>query len=292
MIMNRSIAIPKEWVTVQIPSVDAKLYDGARIQIPAYAMDVALRYPVDDKGELIANLKQREVAQFLREYNKANGTNFKLIPLYADEAIRDKLGKEHVMFDENFERNRMPWRWGYFADFTRQTNLGTVEGIDGQQLITRELCYRMLLGGDEKLGIITIAPSGMVPRLTREQLEKRIGAKGLKRLEQLRGREIHEKGEQIVDVRNALGYPQFTLGDDAIDDNGFVSHSHHVYAPDQSEGETVGARCAFGHRDGRGCFDIRLDVGPGGSGSCRSFPLVRGEEVKGKVTKQSYSISL
>ncbi|MBI3190854.1 hypothetical protein HYZ41_04075, partial [archaeon] len=234
---------------------------------------------------------QSDVAKFLNEYNKANNCAFRYPTLFEDEAVRDHLGKDHAIFDENFQRNRMPWRWGYVADFTGTYGNGE-EGIN-QRLVTRKLFYR-LPDGDAEIGVTTIAPSGMVPLLTREQIEKMIGADGLKKLEKLRGKEIYEKDNEIVDVRNALGYPQLTLGHDQTDENkNLVEHSHHFYTPDQNSNETVGIRDArWDHRGGRGCFRVSLDAGPGGSLSDGSFPLVRGDAVKAKVMRPSYTFKI
>jgi len=288
-IAEQKLALPgKEgWIEINVPVVDAKFLDGAKLYAPSHTIHVATRYPTFEDGSLVANKTQAQVAEFLKEYNEANKTDFRYPTLAEDEAMRDQLGRKHTMFDENFERNDQSWHWGYVADFTRPCGGKQVEGINGQMLVTRLVGYR-LPEGEQILGVTAMAPSGMVSRLSRKQLEKMINAEGLKRLEELRGREIYEKGDEPVDVRNALGYPQFTFDHEAHDKDGkLLSHSHHVYTPGQNDGETVGDRSADWdeRRDDRRCFCVYLDCGAGDSYSCRSFPLVRGGGVGAKVER-------
>ncbi|MCX6816078.1 MAG: hypothetical protein NT120_04470 [Candidatus Aenigmarchaeota archaeon] len=291
---ERSLVIPKEWVDVKVPAIDTKTYDGSSIQIPAHTIQIALRYPVDDKGSLIADMTQKKTAKFINDYNTSHKLEspytLKLITLAEDEAVRDALGKDHTAFDENFQRNGQDWHWSYVADFTKPYGKGA-EGI-GQDLVTRIVGYR-LPGGDVEIGPVTIAPDGMVPTISRVKLEKMIGADGLKLLEKLRGKDIYEKDEEIVDVRNALGFPQYTLDHNAKDEIALITHSHHVYTPSQDDGEAVGFRLALWLR-GRGdrCFSVDLSVDPGDSCLGRSFPLVRGDKVEAKVTKQSYAFTM
>lgn len=286
----KRLSATQEWVEVKIPEVDARLYDNSHIYVPEHTIQVASHYPTYEDSKLVADMKQSDVAKFLNKYNKANNCAFKYPTLFEDEAIR-KLGKDHDIFDENFERNGMPWRWGYVADFTRPYG-NEEEGIN-QRLVTRKLFYR-LPDGDIEVGVTTIAPSGMVPLLTREQIEKMIGTDGLKKLEKLRGIEIYEKDSEIVDVKNALGYPQLTLDHNQKDENkNLVEHSHHIYAPDQNSNETVGFRGAdlFRHDDRR-CFYVHLSDSPARSLSDRSFPLVRGDAVEAKVMRSSYTFKI
>jgi len=270
----------------------ARLSDGTYVKLPSYSIGVATRYPVDEDGSLVADMTQAGVADFLRGYNKAHDTSFRCPLLLEDEAIRDQLGENHTMFDENFEKNGMPWRRGYLADFTRQhAALRPLEGVDGQTLVHREFGWRMPYG-DVIVGPVTIAPGGMVPRPSRTRLEKKIGAKGLKRLGELRGREITEQGEEIVDVRNVFGDPQYTLDHAAEDESGLVPHSHHVYTPSQGAGETVGVRDAYWLHPGvRGCFSVALDVDSSLSAPNGSFPLVRGAGAEAEISRSGIRIT-
>jgi hypothetical protein len=125
----------------------------------------------------------------------------------------------------------------------------------------------------------------MVPLLSRAALEKMIGASGLKKLEELRGKEIHEKGDEVVDVKNALGYPQFTLDHDYREGGEFIRHSHHLYTPGQDDGDSVGTRYADWHHHGElGCFDGDRGRDPDDSYPDRSFSLVRGGENEMTIT--------
>ncbi len=286
---KKELAIPANWTDVSIPKIDAKLVGGTHVYVPAHDIQVATRYPTYSDGHLVASKKQPEVARFLREYNEAHGTNFRYPTLFEDEAMRDTLGKKHTAFDENFKRNECPWRSGYVADFTRPYGDGA-EGIN-QWLVTRIAGWR-LSGGDAEIGTTTIAPNGMVPAISRKQLEKIIKKEGLRRLEKLRGKEIYEKPDEIVNVRNPLGYPQLTFAHDAkYQDGSIIPHSHHVYAPAQNQSETLGVRGAgWDPHDKLRCFSVSLGVEPDDSRPGVSFPLVRGAPVKAKITKTNYSI--
>ncbi len=298
----KELCIPPQdmWVPVDIKGFETRLSDDTHIKVPSYSISVAQRYPTFSDGSLVADVKQTDVAEFLRNYNesrKLSGKDtFRYPVLFEDEQMRDYLGKDHAMFDENFNRNEMPYQWGYIADFTRPYGNGA-EGVEingsAQPLVTRRAYWRTL-DGDVELGPVTIAPDGMVPSLGRNRMEKMIGAKGLKRLEQLRGKEIYEKGDEIVDVRNALGYAQLTLAHDAHDNDGqLISHSHHSYRPEQNYDEAVGVRDAdWHHRGVLWCFDVLLDVDPAGSASGRSFPLVRGGGVEAEIVRQSRKVRL
>src|SRR3989338_1392847 len=285
-VMDRRLALPAEaeWLGVNVPEVDAKLYDGSHVYFPQHKITVAPRCPTFESGELVAEVTQEQAAQFLRDYNGANGMALGGPMLFEDEAIRGQLGKNHDAFNENFNRNGAPWRYGYILDFNKPYGNGA-EGI-GQQLVTRVIGYR-LHDGDVEIGVSTIAPSGMVPTLSRTELEKRINAEGLKRLEKLRGKEIYEKGPEVVDLRNALDYPQLTLDHDARDEKGaLLPHSHHFYTPGQSEPESVGIRYAgwSHHRGDLRCFGVSLDAYADDSYSDGSFPLVRGGIFNATVT--------
>lgn len=284
---EKKLAIPgeKEWAEVKVPAINARLNDGSRISIPQHLLQVSIRYPVFEDGKLVALLTQNGVAKFLRRYNESNKTSFRYPTLFEDEAMRDQLGKDHTAFDENFRRNGKPWGWGYVADFTKPYGKQE-EGISGQGLVTRLVGYR-LPSGDFEVGVVTIAPSGMVPTLSRKKLEKIIKAKGLKALEKRRGKEIYEKGDKVVDVRNPLGYPQFTLEHDAKDEKGMLyPHSHHIYTPLQDSGEAAGSRDAHRfHHVNRMCFLVNLYVYPEDLSPDRSFPLVRESGVEAECVR-------
>lgn len=282
---KRELVVPgeKDWVSVNIPVIDATLYDGAHISIPAHVIQVATHYPTYEDGSLVGGMTQAQVAQFLHKYNSAHGTDFRYPMLFEDEAMRDQFGRKHATFGENVEHNDVPRRWGYVADFTRRCGGGMVEGINGQMLVTRLVGYR-LPKGEQILGVATIAPSGVVPKLSRKQLEKMIGADGLKRLEELRGREIYEKRDEVVDVRNALRYPQLTLRypqltlgpDERLEEGKVLPHSHHFYAPGQNDRETEGSRGISRYLHGRRmCFSVNLGCTTGLVSPDKSFPLVR-----------------
>src|SRR3989339_46723 len=282
----KKLAKPAAWASAQIGELDITLPNSTHVYIPTQEIHVATRYPIFEDGNLIANVTQAQAAQFLRDHNKANKTNYRIPFLFEDEVLRDQLGKDHAVFDENFERNGQPWRWGYVADFTRPNSaLKPVNGVDDQQLVQRVLYWRMP-EGEVEVGPITIAPSGMVPRLTRKEFETNYKAVGMKKLEQLRGREISEQGEEIVDIRNALGYPQFTLDHNAKNRGEFIDHSNHVYTPLQNAGEAVGVRNAdWDNHGGLRSFYANLDIGAGDSNPHRSFPIVRGSGVKADVQR-------
>jgi hypothetical protein len=208
------------------------------VYIPEHTIEVAKRYPTYENSGLASNMTQKQVAELLAGYadRRIKGG----LALYEDQLLRDTLGKDHVIFDENFERNGMPWRYGYVLDFNRPSKEGMVEGIN-QQLVTRIIGYR-LPGGDEELGTTTIAPSGMVPLFTKAELEKKYSG-GLKKLEEL-GVVIPDNGEEIVKPWNTLGYPQFTLNHDYREKDNIISHNHRVYTPGQNDDERVGVRVA------------------------------------------------
>jgi hypothetical protein len=132
----------------------------------------------------------------------------------------------------------------------------------------------------------------MVPLLSRAALEKMIGASGLKKLEELRGKEIHEKGDEVVDVKNALGYPQFTLDHDYREGGEFIRHSHHLYTPGQDDGDSVGTRYADWHHHGElRCFHVSLGYDPDYSSPNGSFSLVRGGSVEVEPRKPAHKFS-
>jgi len=274
----KQIRIPEKdgWVQLTVPAVDIQLYCGTRVAIPEHTIEVALRYPTFEDGNLASGMTQKQVAELMEGYA---GQGLKGgLALYEDQFLRNTLGKEHEMFDENFERNGAPWRWGYVIDYNRSSSEGMVDGVN-QKLVTRIAGYR-LPSGDEELGVTTIAPSGMVPLFTKAEFEKRYGATALKTLERL-GMTIPESKKEIIKPWNALGYPQFTLDHDYTEDGELIPHSHHLYTPSQNDSERVGVRDAiWPHRGGLRCFYVSLDRGPGDSHSDGAFPLVRGGRLK------------
>lgn len=290
-VAGKKIAIAAPLMNIEFLKLSGS-YDGYGVEIQEHTI-LAYRGPVrlEDGRPII--IRHNEVANFIRDYNKSNGLSgenaLKFITLSDDNEVRKKLTPNEYTYSV------------WLNHLTRPSDLlKPVDGVGQQQLVHRVL---YLYGSDGKLREICpvkIAPSGMVPKLPKARLERRIGAEGIKRLEQLRGREIYEKGEEIVDVADVFGNPQITFDHEAVDEYvvdayGTIPHSHHVYTSGQYAPERVGLQGAgWAHHGGRGCFGVTLDVGPADSYSYRSFPLVRGEDVKGKITrpsKQSYEFS-
>jgi len=274
------------WVPLNVPAIDTVMYCESRVAIPAHEIEVALRYPSYEDGTPVVDITQQGVADLMRGYPEFKGG----LTLYEDQLLRDTFGNIHTIFDENYQRNGMPWRWGYVFDFSRPSGEGAdgVE-VDGQsqRLVTREIGYR-LPGGDAILGVTTIAPSGMVPLLTKEELEAcRVD---LSKLEKL-GVSIADEG--IIRPTNALGYPQLTFPHKYQRDGKLVSHSHHLYTPTQNDSERVGVRGAGWHdHGGSRCFGVDLGVEPEDSDSDWSFSLVRGEKVKFEVERPKQELYL
>ena len=280
---KKRIIIPagSEWVNVNVPRREGRLADGTCVETGGYAIRVAMKYPVFEDGSPAVNLKHRDVPQFLREQNETYGLSgseaLRWSYGFEDEAIRE-LGSEHDMFNENFNRRGTPWRCGYFGDLTKPSrDLKQAEGID--QMLIQRLYFLRTLDGDVRIGPVTAAPEGMVPRFTKDELEEIIGVQGLKKLAGLRGYDIHESGDQVVDVRNPLGVAQLTFPCDFQYKGRTAPHSHHVYPPSQNDPEKVGVRGAGWARRlvERRCFDVSLFADADDSDSDRSFPLVRGE---------------
>jgi len=287
----RDLALPEEWTKVMVPEIDTEMLDGTQVFVTQHEIEVANRYPALKDGSLVANVTQVQAMEFLKAYNEAfglkEGKRLRTIFLFEDEAVRDQLGPGHKTFDENFNREGMPYRWGYVGDSTRPYDEGA-KGI-GQQLITRMLYWR-LPDRELEIGPIALAPSGMAPKIDSKEMEKIIGKEGLLKLANLTGRKITDGP---IDVRNALGYPQYSLDHEYKDGEKLLLHSHHVYSPSQNAGETVGVRGAGWDRHGGvGCFSVGLDFDPSCSGPGRSFPLVRGGPVEARIKRPSYSFRL
>lgn len=291
---------------VTVPTIDGKLHCGTRFYVPEHEVIIAKRYPIlaenfreTQAGTLIAGeiggqqVTQAWVADFLRQYNKANGTKYRLTPEFEDFHVRRILGARHAAFDQNFGRAQ-PLAWGYLADRTEPQGSEEIEGltVNGrkQGLVPRRAFIYDASGEPQEIGITTFAPDGEVPWLTKAQYDELIESRVLaqdfyRNLGKLRGREICEAPEEIVDVRNALGYAQLTFLHDYKIEGRPAPHSHHQYRPEIGQSEAVAVRDADWRppHDGR-CFGVCLRVRAGDSHSGRSFPLIRGEEAEVTVT--------
>ena len=283
--MSKTLAMPGEdgWCEpLTVPAVDATMYDGAHIVIPEHTIQVPVRFPTYADGETIAYLTQRGMAELLRGYPELRGG----LTLYETLLLCGKLGKEDPAFDETFNRG-VPHYNERVLDFSRPCDYGMVDGVEvngqRQMLVTRLIGYR-LSDGDEILGVTTIAPSGMVPTLTKAELEKhRVNLTELGKL----GVELPESGGEIVNLTDALGYPKLTLPHGYEIDGNLVPHSHHVWTPEQTDDERVGVLDAFYHLlDGDLCFITNLGFAHGLSDT--SFSLVRREKVKFSVERPAY----
>ncbi len=282
--MTEKLAIPGDggWVSLSVPELDTITYDRNHISIPAHIIEVALRYPRYADGSLAAGMTQREVAELMAGYVEQGIKGG--LALYEDQFLRDILGKDHPMFHENFESHGQAWHLGYVLDYNKRCSERSVDGLR-QKLVTRRIGYR-LPSGDVELGVTTIAPSGMVPLLTKAQIEKHFGKDSLSRLEKL-GVAIPENGEETVKPWSALGYPQLSLYHDYRENGEPVPHSHHIYTPLQNDAERVGVRSADWHHRGEvGCFCVYLDYEPVYLYSNRSVPLVRGGEYEMEVERK------
>lgn len=268
---------------MRVAAVDtrqSKLYGG--LYIPKHTMSVATHYPLDENGKLVSGMTHAEHAQFLRD---CDSDDVELPALFEDYAIRIQLGKEHRAFNENFARG-VSRRYGYILDRNRSYGKA-VEGINEQELVTREIIWSMK-DGDCVIGVTQIAPSGMTPELTRTDMERMIKAEGLEKLAALRGMDIWEQGDEIVNVHDPSGYAKFTLPHDARFENGcIIPHSYHLYTPSQNEPEGVGVRYAGPCYLGRlWCFYVSLNVDADYPRSDRSAPLVRGGVFGAKLSRE------
>ena len=272
---ERKLAMPDTWNAVRISEIELKTYDDYHVSEQARPLYVS-GTPAKWEDNTPVLMRYDKVAKFMFDYNKSNvrddGNALKFITLRDDNEVRKQLDK--VANQDSVWINYL----------TMPGALRPVDGIN-QQLVHRVLYLYGTDGELHEICPVTIAPSGMVPLLGRDKLEKKIYAKGLKRLEQLRGREIYERDEQIVDVTDAFGNPQFTFGHNTIDEYGLIPHSHHVYTPSQDEPERVGVRDTYWHRDDRRCFRVALDAYADGSRSLRSLPLVRGGNLETNITR-------
>lgn len=288
---QKGLAIPlkNKCVRVEVGRREARLTDGTYVSVPKHAIYVAERFAIYKDGTPAVDLTHRDAVASIKAYNHAHGLagdDALVLPfLLEDEDVRDQLGREHRAFDENFGRHNEAYRSGYINDSTRyHPALNPVEGIN--QMLVHRVLYWEMSDGPTEIGPILIASDGVIPRLTKKQLERLKGAKGLRLLGKLRGMDIDEKDNEVVDVRDALGYAKFTLPHEYHDESGkLIQHECHIYAPPQEMPEAVGIRYVDWDRHiGLWCFYVGLDAGAGSSYPGRSFPLVRGG-VKVALTK-------
>src|SRR3989338_3480431 len=179
-IMERKIILSgeTEWVPVHVPKREGKLADGTYVETGDYMIHVATRCPVYEDGAPVV-LKHRDAPQFFRQQNEAYGLSgneaLRWSYGFEDKAIIELITPEHKMFNTR----------AYFGDFTEPWHdLKMVEGI-GQQLVQR-LYYLRTLDDNIRIGPVTAAQGGMIPRFTKDEFEGIIGAQGLDKLAKLR----------------------------------------------------------------------------------------------------------
>jgi hypothetical protein len=301
---------PKEdWYRVRIPAIDGELHCGTRIYVPEHTVTIAKRYPTFQDGTLPdgrprytlisekingQDVTQKWFADFFRQYNQQHGTKYRLIPEFEDFWLRQRLGKKHPAFDENFHRDYVQAAYGYLADVTKQYKSGMIEGIEiggnTQSIVQRRAFIYDANGELQELGITTFAPNGMVPRLPKTQLEKEIGSDGLKKLEKLLHiSDICDGPDGYVNVRNPLGHAQLTFPHEYEIGGKLAPHNHHQTRPEQNDYDTAGVRIGSSRvcSDMRGrwrlCFYAELREHTGNSGPVMSSPLIYGDG-KMKIT--------
>ncbi len=199
--------LPNEWQTIEIEPIETTAQGGSKISFPAYRISVAATYPKRNDGTLIAGLTHDEAASLLNEQNASHG-RLRMLKVIEDHVIRKK---DPHFFSEDWNR---PRKSGFLADMLKPTAYNSVNGVGGQLLVPKLLYWR-LPHGEQEVGVVFVPSDGIVPHLTRSCLEEMIGAEGLNKLAPLRGREIYEKADEIVDVCDALGYPKFTIPHEA-----------------------------------------------------------------------------
>ena len=292
--MDKTLKLHDElWTNIKIQPIDTTLYDGARVTIPAYTLQVYAGFPEYATGRLVSDLRHAEIPTVLQSSRKQRlgaRSSLRMATVFEDEAIRDTRGEYHPMFYRVFGRNGRENLIAYLADFNNRSETGTVEGIN-QKLTTRRIGWR-LPQGDINIGVTTIAPEGVVPTLPRKYLEKMIGVVGLKQLGALRGKEIYEAAEDIVDVRNALGYPQLTM---RHGDAPHIPHYSHITTPKQDYEESVSDRWAPPQfHTGRLCFlvDLHTQRNYEYPNPRTSFQLVRSAGVTAKVQRGDQTIEI
>lgn len=281
------------WTKITTKPIDTLLYDRTRVTIPAYTLQIYAGFPEYATGRLMSDLRHAEIPTVLQNNKKrhlSTRDSLRMATIFEDEAIRDTLGEYHPMFYRVFGRNGRENLIAYLADFNNRSETGMVEGVN-QKLLTRQIGWR-LPQGDVDIGVTTIAPEGVVPTLPRKHLEKIIGADGLKRLGALRGKEIYEAAGDIVDVRNALGYPQLTM---RHGDAPHVPHYSHITTPKQDNEESVSDRWAPPQfHTGRLCFlvDMHTQRDYERPNPRTSFQLVRTAGVTAKIQRDDQTIEI
>ena len=219
-IAERKLSIPAKWTPVDVPKAITKNYRGHHVMAPAHKLYTsALPVAWEDGSPVL--MPYHKVPRFIRDYNASNNLEgedaLKFISLRDDNEVRKKLDVNKI--SSNVWMNYL----------TRPNRaLRPVPGIR-QQLACRVLYMYGADGELHEICPVTIAPSGMVPALNKERLERIVHADGLKTLGTLRGRDIYENDNEVVDVMDIFGNPQITFDHDARDEIGLIPHSYHVY---------------------------------------------------------------
>lgn len=169
--------------------------------------------------------------------------------LREDMIMREVYRKDNEIFDDDFGRGEGTW-CGYMADLTKPYKGGReINGADGRPLVVRDLyCIYPRKEESERIGPIVMAGRpGVVPRLTKAELEKR--KINLSMLEKL-GIEIPSNPDQIVDVRSPFGYPLLVFDDLPLD-----KHGEHFYPPHPDTKKAAVVRRTCKH-NGHACYRI------------------------------------
>jgi len=272
-LQNGSKSVLPEWLDCLVHLFKEKQQDDLYVTKNAYEIGFASGYLKDESGVFIPGkdiqLTHSKMMEYLHEYCK----ELRPPKLREDMIARILLDQRNSVFNEDFGRTKSRME-GYMTDYTTKYNgKNSLSGADGNQLIVRVLHHRYpnREGGDKpvvekKIGPIVMAgDSGVVPRLTKRELEKN-GVK-LPKLEAL-GVIIPSKDDEIVDVRSPLGYPLLVF-----DDLPLGKHGEHFDPPGKDAGERVVLRSVFRY-DGHECFKIDANCDPKGSSTLRSCRLV------------------
>jgi hypothetical protein len=252
------------FIPLEIPDTTIKLYEdnglGKRILRSVGLCKPAYDYDLDYLGYNVgfaAGYLKPIQGFFLDEYlthsqvmEILNKNRVWRAPTLREDMIsREVYGKDHKIFDDDFGRSGRTW-CGYMADVTKPYKGGReISGANGQPLVVRVLYYRYPRKEkpDEIGPIVMTGRSGVVPRLTKAELEKH--KINLSMLEKL-GIEIPSDSDQIVDVRSPLGYPLLVFDDLPVD-----KHGEHFYPPHPNTGEVAVVRRTYKH-NGYACFRI------------------------------------